>query len=163
MKTLAVTLIPQLKQFLIGFIVIAINCSYGIDCENNKEKPTTWKILKSNDYITISYKYSNKYPKDNVFDKSNFDNIYLQVKNKTNEQVLLQWNSEYWYNNCVSCKLENVNKHSIVLQPNEIVEGLNAEETDQSLVVFPKKSNYKININLVSFNLKNVKTSLIIS
>lgn len=163
MKTWAATLIPQLKQFLIGFIVIAISCSYGIDFENNKEKPTTWKVLKSNDYITISYKYSNKYSKDNVFDKSNFDNIYLQVKNKTNEQVLLQWNTEYWYNNCISCKIENMYKHSIVLQPKEIVEGLNTEETNQSLVVFSKKSNYKINVNLVSFNLKNVKTSLIIS
>lgn len=45
MKTLAVTLIPQLKQFLIGFIIIEINCSYGIDYEN-KKKTTTWKVLK---------------------------------------------------------------------------------------------------------------------
>ena len=55
MKTLAATLISQLKQFLISFIVIAINCSYGIDYENNK-KPTNWEMLKSNDYIIISFR-----------------------------------------------------------------------------------------------------------
>lgn len=159
MKILAATLISQLKHILIGVIVIAINCSYGVDYENN-EKPTNWEVLKSNDYITISYKYSNC----NISDNSNMENVYLQVKNKTDEEVFLQWNTEYWYNDhCIGCEKETLNKHSIVLQPKEIVEGLNTEENNQSLVVFSKKSNYKINVNLVSFNLKNVKTSLIIS
>ena len=159
MKTLAAILISQLKQILIGVIVIAINCSYGIEQEN-KKKSTTWEVLKSNDYITISYKYSNC----NLYDNCSFDNVYLQVKNKTDEQVLLQWNTEYWYNNnCIGCEIENINKHSIILKPNEIIEGLSKEETNQSLVVFSKKLNYTINFNLVSFNLKNVKTSLIIS
>ncbi|MGE0562146.1 MAG: hypothetical protein AB7O47_10035 [Flavobacteriales bacterium] len=102
MKILAVTLIPQLKQLLIGFIVILINCSYGVDYENNK-KPINWEVLKSNDYITISYKYSNCHFPDN----SKIDNVYLQVKNKTNQEVFLQWNIEYWYNdNCIGCETE---------------------------------------------------------
>lgn len=159
MKTLAAILISQLKQILIGVIVIAINCSYGIDYENDN-KPTSWEVLKSNDYIAISYKYS----KDNFSDNNNVDNVYLQVKNKTNQDVFLQWNIEYWYNNnCIGCEKETLNKHSIVLKPNEIIDGLNKGEINQSLIVFSKKLNYKINTNLIKFNLKNVRASLIVS
>ncbi len=159
MKTLAAILISQLKQILMGVIIIAINCSYGIDYEN-KKKTTTWEVLKSNDYITISYKYSNC----NFPDNSNFNNVYLQVKNKTNQEVFLQWNTEYWYNDyCFGCEIETMNNYSIVLKSNEIVEGCCTEEINQSLVVFSKKLNYKINANVTTFNLKNVKASLIVN
>lgn len=158
MKTLAVTPIPQFKQLLIGFMIIAINCSYGIDFEISK-KPTNWEVLTSNDYITISYKYSNC----NFPNNSNFDNVYLQIKNKIDQEVFLQWNIEYWYvNRCIGCETETMNKCSIVLKPNEIVEGWCIEKINQSLVVFSKKSNYKINPNVTKFYLKNVKASLII-
>ena len=53
-------------------------------------------------------------------------------------------------NNCIGCEKETLNKHSIVLKPNEIIDGLNKGEINQSLIVFSKKLNYKTRSALIN-------------
>ena len=127
-----------------------------------EEKPSNWHLLKNNDYIEINYRYGQcNLPNDG----SLMENVYLQLKNKTDEIVVIKWETEYWYNNqCYGCEEGKTRyRHSIVLNPNEIIEGECSEQISQSLIIFSKIINNKIQPELTGFNLKNIRTALIIN
>lgn len=129
-------------------IVNAPNSSTAI----KKVKSDKWQLLFSNETVEVSYKYGEcKLPSEN----SHNEYVYLQIKNKTNQMIICDWSAENWYSGiCNGCTLGNTeNYRSVVLKPNETLEGNCSKECNKSLMIFSEMLNYEIKSKLTNFNV----------
>ena len=125
-----------------------------------KIKSEQWQSLCGDGSIEISYKYVKC---DLASEGTSQENVYLQIQNKTDREVKLEWNTEYWYNGkCNGCESGNAeNIKTIVLKPNESKEGYCAEGSDPSLKILSKMLNMNDNTELTNFNVSNVRSTTI--
>lgn len=124
-----------------------------------KVKSAVWQLLASNEFIDINYKYGEcNLPSQGTHDEF----VYLQIKNKTNKELKIEWNTEYWYNEkCYGCEDGNTENHRVIyLIPNTIIEGICAEDVNPALVILSRMLNIKINTELTNFNLRDIKTTV---
>lgn len=125
-----------------------------------KVKSAVWQLLASNEFIDINYKYGEcKLPSQGTHDEF----VYLQIKNKTNKELKIEWNTEYWYNEkCYGCEDGNTENHKTIhLIPNTTIEGICAEDVNPALVILSKMLNIKISTELTNFNLRDIKTTIV--
>jgi len=148
-----------LKFYTILFASTMLNCSF-ITNDEHKVRSTSWQTLKEDDKIEIRYRYSDC---DLPSNGTHNENVYLQITNKTNQKIQLEWNTEYWYNDkCIGCEKENMENHkTLLLKPNQTLEGSCSEKCDQSLMIFSKMLNFDIKSVLTDFNLRDLKTTVI--
>jgi len=124
-----------------------------------KVKSSVWKLLASNEFIDVNYKYEEcTIPSQGTHD----ENVYLQIKNKTAQAITVEWNTEYWYNNkCYGCEDGNTENHkTIYLAPNATIEGVCAKNANPALVILSKMLNVKTGSELTNFNLRDIKTTV---
>ena len=125
-----------------------------------KVKSTVWQLLANNEFIDINYKYGEcNLPSQGTHDEF----VYLQIKNKTNKELKIEWNTEYWYNEkCYGCEDGNTENHKTIhLIPNTTIEGICAEDVNPALVILSRMLNIKINTELTNFNLREIKTTIV--
>lgn len=146
----------------IGFIsnLYAQNATSIQSPSETKVKSSAWQLLASNEFIDINYKYGEcNLPSQGTHDEF----VYLQIKNKTNKELKIEWNTEYWYNGkCYGCEDGNMENHKTIhLIPNTTIEGICAEDVNPALVILSKMLNVKINNELTDFNLRDIKTTIV--
>ena len=149
---------------LIGIIFIsnmyAQNTVSTQSSSETKVKSSVWKLLAGNEFIDINYKYGEcNLPSQGTHDEF----VYLQIKNKTNKELKIEWNTEYWYNEkCYGCEDGNTENHKTIhLIPNTTIEGICAEDVNPALVILSRMLNIKINTELTNFNLREIKTTIV--
>ncbi len=149
---------------LIGIVflsdVYAQNTVSMQSSSETKVKSSVWQLLASNEFVDINYKYGEcNLPSQGTHDEF----VYLQIKNKTNKELKIEWNTEYWYNGkCYGCEDGNMENHKTIhLIPNITMEGICAEDVNPALVILSKMLNIKISTELTNFNLREIKTTVI--
>lgn len=157
MKTIILKLPLIFYTFCIALILLSSSFSTG----EPKIRSGSWQSLYSNEQIEVKYRYAEcKLPSMGLHN----ENVYLQVINKTNERIQVEWNVEYWYNGkcngCTPGKTENYK--IVVLKPNETLEGSCSEQCSKELVLFSKMLNYEAKSVLTDFNLRDLKVTSIL-
>ncbi len=125
-----------------------------------KVKSPVWQVLLSNELIDINYKYGECIvPSQGTHDEF----VYLQIKNKTNKELNIEWNTEYWYSGkCYGCEDGNTENHKTIhLIPNTTMEGICAKDVNPALVILSKMLNIETNTELTNFNLRDIKTTIV--
>jgi hypothetical protein len=126
--------------------------------DGNKIKSSTWQLLQNNDLIEINYRYADC---ELTSQGTHNENVYLQVKNKSDKKIQVEWITEYWYNEkCVGCMAGDIENHkTLILNPYETIEGSCDEKCNLSLKITSKMLNRESKSQLTDFNLKEVKTT----
>jgi uncharacterized protein YcfL len=149
-----------LKFYAILLGSILLNCSF-VTTDEHKIKSSSWQSLKSDNDIEIKYRYADC---DLPSYGTHNENVYLQITNKTDKKIQLEWNVEYWYNNkCSGCESGNLENHKIIkLNPHETIQGSCSEKCDPSLLIFSKMLNTGTKSELTDFNLRDIKVTSIV-
>jgi len=144
--------------FIVSFISTALAQSPATarTSTETKVKSEQWQPLFSNGSVEISYRYT---ACDLAVDGTKNENMYLQVRNKTAGEISCQWDTEYWYNGkCNGCEAGNAENHNtLLLKPNETIQGSCSEKSNPSLMILSKFLNMESNTELTNFNLKNIQ------
>lgn len=137
-------------------IVAILFCSSFTDGEQ-KIKSASWQILQTTDQIDIRYRYAEcKLPSNGSYN----ENVYLQVVNKTNKPLTVEWDTEHWYDGkCIGCGYNTENHKTIQLRPLETKEGTCAENSESSLRILSRMLTPGSTSTLTDFNLKNIKVT----
>ncbi len=127
---------------------------------SNKTKSKNWTLLLNNEYVIVNYKYE----ECNLLSEGSYnENVYLQIVNKTSKEIKAQWNTEYWYNGkCNGCEIgNNENFKTVLLSPNQIVEGECSKECNQALMIFSEMLNFEIKSKLTNFNIRDLQITFV--
>jgi uncharacterized protein YcfL len=119
-------------------------------------KNTEWQLLQSNQYVEINYRYGDcELLSQGIYN----ENVYLQIINKVERKISVEWITEYWYNNkCIGCENNGLENHkTIILEAKQTVEGVCSEENDPNLKIFSKALKGQTTSKLSKFYLKNVQ------
>jgi len=141
---------------LFCFVILFATTSFTFDNQDlDPLHPENWTSLISNDLVDINYRYEIcDLPSEGMRNEY----LYIQVINRVNEEVVVEWDSEYWYNgNCIGCDSEGSEHHQrLVLLPNETIEGSCANFRNQSLVILSKMLHIDSNTELTDFNINSL-------
>jgi hypothetical protein len=153
---------PMILKYRLIFIFLFAFIFSSFTDQNPKKRSSEWQTLYSTTQLEIKYRYAEcKLPSMGMHN----ENVYLQVVNKTNERIKVEWNVEYWYNEkCNGCNsVDNENYKSIVIKPNETLEGSCSEQCSKELVLFSKMLNSEAKSVLTDFNLRDLKVTTILN
>jgi hypothetical protein len=143
----------SLRKVLLLFAIALLSCSFTND--GNKIKSSAWQSFKSTDQFEINYRYAEcNLPSSGTA----YENVYLQIINKTDQKIQLEWNGEHWYNEkCNGCEPGRTENHkTVVLNPKETKEGSCTKDCDHSLIITSKMLNREIKSELTDFNLRDI-------
>ena len=125
-----------------------------------KVKSTDWQLLFSNEFVEINYRYA---VCDLPTEGTHKENVYIQIKNKTDKNLKCDWNTEYWYDGiCSGCQGSNPEFHkSVMLKPNQTRDGICTTDRDLFVLqIFSKMMNHNIR-ELTNFDLKDIKVTVL--
>jgi len=153
------------KNIFLVFLAALISVCVYAGNENNQNskeiKNTDWKLLTEKNGVKIYFKYENC--SDEVNDIHQ-ENVVLKVVNTTIQNIIVEWDSELWYNdNCRTCNMKNGENHNkIQLNASETKIG-SCEKRHQlrELVIFSKFTKYENKVKLTKFQLNNVTVNII--
>jgi uncharacterized protein YcfL len=154
----AVILKFRLKLYTLSVSLILLSSSFTINDNEPKKRSADWQLFYSNAQIDVRYRYS----ECNLANGSNNENVYLQIINKTENPINVEWNTEYWYNGkCNGCESGNMENHkSVSLKPMETKEGTCSENCENPLKIFSKMLGSGTRSELTDFNLKNIEIKI---
>jgi hypothetical protein len=135
-----------------------LNSSFTPD--GKKIKSSSWQTFKSTDQFEINYRYADCTLPSNG---TSYENIYLQFVNKTDQLIQIEWNGEHWYNGkCNGCEPGKTENHkTIVLNPNQTIEGSCTTSCDHALIITSKMLNRESRSELTDFNLRDITVTSI--
>ncbi len=152
------------KSIFVFFFFYLLGFSFSASAQNepisstttSKIKSENWQLLLSNELVEVNYKYANcNLPSEGT----HHENVYLQIKNKTNTPISCEWNTEYWYNNnCNGCNNDNIeNRKMLVLEAQQTISGECLISSNPALIIFSKKLDFEIKSKLTNFNIRDLK------
>lgn len=116
---------------------------------------TDWKQYKSLPELDVMYKTEEVHDQANDIHQ---EYIVLKFINKSNDKLLITWNTErYQGAKCTTCGNDEY-KYSLVLEPMQSIEGANATSA-QKLKIFVKHLNLPNNNPFTKFELGGLKVS----
>lgn len=133
------------------FILTTLFCSKTIFSQNELQK----NIYFSDEKVTISL-----FPYDCINTKKGtaIQYFFIEIENKTSEEVSVSFKKELWFNDkCQTCN-SNSNEYVVeqIISPHEkIVGDCNSEEND--LKIFSKMLNLDKVRKLTKYELKDIK------
>jgi hypothetical protein len=155
----------HLNKLLVVFtlmilILISVYAKAGVPIisDGNKIRSGTWQQLQNNDQITINYRYADcELPANG----SHNENVYLQIINKTNEKIRIEWDGENWYNGkCNGCEPGRTENHrTVILQPKETIEGSCSTQCNPALMITSKMLKRESKSELTDFNLRDLSVN----
>jgi len=144
-----------MKSFILSISILLLGGA-SIAQQNTLVKSNNWTPKVNNTEVEISYKLA-----DCNFVMEGFHNEYMLVKykNKTNQNLRLEWKFDYYYNgNCANCNNTNGEDiYTIELKPGETIEGKCEWPTKRNTMVFSKFLNRNSNAVLTNFEFTNLK------
>jgi hypothetical protein len=157
------TINPILK-LVRGFaciVLCTITCSFT-PSGGPKERSASWQTLHQTSEVEIRYRYEECKLTTNG---THNEIVYLQVRNRTNSTIHVEWNSELWYNGkCSGCEPgDTENSKSILLKPGEIKEGSCSAFCPSELRIFSKMLGSGSKSALTDFNLKDITVTTVIN
>jgi hypothetical protein len=119
------------------------------------ERSTDWVLYQESNGVQQFYKFSEcNIPEEGFFREY----VLVKLVNTTAQIRYVDWDIVKWYGeNCVNPDGNLEEQHrSLILQPNETVEGSCSLDTDKTLKMFSKFLNYKFDDWVLSnFELRN--------
>lgn len=149
-----------LQNLLVLVTYAILSSSFTLD--ENKIKSSSWQSYRSTDQIEINYRYADcNLPSSGTA----YENVYLQIKNKTDKKIQIEWNGEHWYNGkCNGCEPGRTENHkTVILNPKETIEGSCTKECDHTLIITSKMLNRETKSELTDFNLRDITITPILN
>lgn len=146
----------KLKFYLPFFLLLFFTNSFFSQQKTDNSNGTDWKIYYKDSCIQINYRYENC---NMIKDGINKEEVYLQIKNLSKNQIDLAWELELKYGDrCFNCYGENEElKFATVLEPDGLIEGACGERNELHLKIFSKFLNSESESKLSDFKIKNLK------
>lgn len=117
-----------------------------------------WKDYHNSDQLKVSFKSFQCIDEINGTDHNY---ILLKFENKTTEKISVSFKQELWYDNlCVNCESTTSEyKKTIILNPNETIEGNCASKSD--LKIFQNMPSGLTKRALTKFELKDIQSTIV--
>ena len=140
--------------FLVLFIFASFN-SFSINEFNKTEDKDEWQLYSEKNGVQIYYK-----TQECRIESQGLHQEYVLLKfvNTTDENLIVEWDNELWYNNvCRTCGSKtNEHHYEISLSSGDSVEGGCSLDSERKLRIFSKFLNLQSKSQLTKFELVNI-------
>ncbi|MBL1279366.1 MAG: hypothetical protein COA33_003800 [Fluviicola sp.] len=146
-----------LPTLLLLFICISNSYSQSNEIPTNvlltkTNFSTEWATYIENENIKVEYKHIDCKPTSGY----DFESVLLQITNKTNQTIELNWVIDLYYNGeCKTCDYPIEYSRSVSLSPNSTITGDCDRQSDRALNLFSRFNdvNYSKGDQLTGFQL----------
>lgn len=149
------------KVFIIVLIVFSLMFNKQLIAQQELPskiiKSPTWTLYQEQGGVQLFYRFQECHIPSEGFHR---ELVLIKLVNNTSIEKQVEWDIVLWYkDNCVNCDLSNKEQHrKVVLAPNSQIEGTCNLEEGQTLKMFSRFLNYKMDDwELTHFELRNFK------
>jgi len=143
--------------FLLGFSLLSLQ---SISQENQEQKKLDnsvreWTALAAETSLQFDYKFIDCDPEMGY----NKELIVFRLENKSDQKIEVKWHMHLYYNGeCKTCEFPEEYTYSVTLEPNEVITGDCAMNSDHRVTIFSKflDERYTGGSQLTRFEVKNL-------
>jgi len=132
-------------------IIILVLCATGVSAQTFSKTGTPTSLFE-NEKVKVEYHFETC---EKPWDGTKNEMAYLTITNKTSTPVNLTFiNEKYYGTQCFGCDGEEEYKHSLQLQPKEVLKGQCAREVNRALEIFSQKLDFPLKHGLAKMNFR---------